>query len=68
MTVNLDRWCAQSAAEFREMEHIEWAAYPSETDRDGALVEYIVRTLGNPALAESREVVQLLAERHGGGS
>lgn len=66
-TVNLHRWCADTAADFRDMEQHEMAMYPSPDDRDAALAEWVVRVLANPKLAASAEVVAAISDRRNGG-
>lgn len=66
-TININRWCAGLADAYREFEQVEMAMYPSADDRDQALVEWVVRCLGNPDCEGASDVVALLAERHGTG-
>lgn len=62
--LDLESWCQERAERFWQHEQIEMATFPSPGYRDIALVEWTVRTLGNPELPESREVLGILAERH----
>lgn len=66
--VDLTAWCRENVARYREYEHINMAVPPTSEDRDTEIVEWVVRVLGNAELAESREVLWLLAERHGSES
>lgn len=61
---DLAGWCERTAAEYAEMEHHGMDLLGGDA-RDAALVEWTVRVLGNASLRESREVVRVLAERHG---
>ncbi|TDC48854.1 hypothetical protein E1258_27665 [Micromonospora sp. KC207] len=61
--VDLTTWCAKAAANHRDYEEHELAMYTGD-DRDRAIVEWVVRVLGNPELAESRSVLAVLAARH----
>lgn len=63
--LDLSAWCHTTAERFRDMEEHELAMYPSPDARDAALVEWVVRVLGNPQLPESAAVVATLAGRHG---
>jgi hypothetical protein len=54
-------WCRDRADNFRAWEHVMVAA---PADRDVALVEWVVETLGNPSAPESREVLDALRARH----
>jgi hypothetical protein len=62
--LDLAGWCAETAADHRDYEDRELAMYPGD-DRDRAIVEWVVRVLGNPKQADSRAVLAVLAERHG---
>lgn len=62
--VNLSTWCAQTADAHRDFEQHEMAMYPSADHRDTAIVEWVIRVLGNPELDESRHVLALIAARH----
>jgi len=62
--INLHTWCARIADAYRDFEQHELAMYPDDDSRDTAIVEWVVRVLGNPELAESRAVLAVLAARH----
>jgi hypothetical protein len=62
MPINLHRWCAENAASFHEMEQIEMALYPSPEDRDVALVQWVVRCLGNPANNDGGDVLEAVLD------
>ena len=63
--INVHRWCADQAAAFREKEAVERSVFLTPDARDDALVEWVVRCLGDPECGGARAVVSLLAERHG---
>ena len=63
--LDLTAWCRQRAKSHHVYETRELAYYPTDESRDVALVEWTVRTLGNPSLPESVEALRILAERHG---
>lgn len=63
MTVNLHRWCRDTAAAFREMEHVEMAMYPTPEDRDYSLACWVIRVLGNPANTDVAEVLAAINEQ-----
>ncbi|MEU8186051.1 hypothetical protein [Micromonospora carbonacea] len=58
--INLNTWAAQVAASHRYYE----APQPDD-DRDRGLVEWVVMALGNPEQEGAREVLAVLAARHG---
>ncbi|MEV5819259.1 hypothetical protein AB0L22_08800 [Micromonospora haikouensis] len=62
--INLHTWCADTAASHRYYEEEELAPYPGD-DRDRGLAEWVVMALGNPEQAGSRQVLAVLAARHG---
>jgi hypothetical protein len=62
-TPDLYRWCRDRAEAFRDYEHHEMALWPTGDDRDTAIVEWVVRCLGNPNFEAGAEVLAILAER-----
>ncbi|WP_420123873.1 hypothetical protein [Nakamurella sp.] len=62
--IDLAGWCAKAAADYHDFEQHEMAMYPDDDSRDRALVEWVVRVLGNPAQEASRDVLAVLATRH----
>jgi hypothetical protein len=60
--VDLTAWCHERAEAHRDYEDHE---LPEYEDRDVALVGWVVRVLGSPALVESRRVLEALATNHG---
>lgn len=64
MPVDLSGWCRRRVTAFWDWEQREMAMFPTRFDRDVAIVEWTLRTLGNPELPESADVVRQLAERH----
>ncbi len=48
MTAFLNWWCAKNSREFRAMENSERLDHSTPEARDAALVEWVVRCLGNP--------------------
>jgi hypothetical protein len=63
-TVDIAAWCRDRMEAFLSWESHEMAMFPSGAEREVAIVEWVVRVLGNPELANSAEVVRLLAARH----
>jgi hypothetical protein len=61
--VNIYAWCAKRADAFRDMERHEMAMYPSNDDRDQALVEWTIRVLANRSVAGTAEVLAEIEER-----
>ncbi|GAB3817758.1 hypothetical protein GCM10027605_68990 [Micromonospora zhanjiangensis] len=59
---DLVAWCRDRAANHRTYEHHESPIYQ---DRDVALVEWTVRTLGNPLILTSARALAVIAQRHG---
>jgi len=63
--LNLPTWCLLRAERFRDFEQREMAMYPDGDSRDMAIVEWTIRCLANPQLADAREALALIAGQHG---
>ena len=63
--INVHRWCGDRAAGFREKEQAERSLFMTPDARDAALVEWVVKGLGDPGCEDARKLVVLLAEQHG---
>jgi hypothetical protein len=63
-TVDIAAWCRDRMEAFLSWESHEMAMFPSGAEREVAIVEWVVRVLGNPESSESAEVLRLLVARH----